>query len=262
MRPDLARLSLNQMTVRNLGVREVVELCARHEIGYVGLWREPLARTGVRESSRIVRDAGLRVSSLCRGGFFALPDARDENRRAVEEAAELGAGLLVLVCGGMAGYSLNDAREIVHDGIAELSISAQAHGVRLGIEPLHPMYAASRSVVVTLAQALAMATAPNVGIVIDVYHVWWDPNLYCQIENARGRIFGFHVCDWLDPLPDFVNGRGMMGDGVCHIRRIREAIDRTGYSGPIEVEIFNEKLWAMPPDSVVDLVKKRWQQCV
>lgn len=262
MSPDLARLSLNQMTTRNLGVAEVVELCARHEIGYVGLWREPVARTGLHESARIVRDAGLRVSSLCRGGFFALPDARDENRRAVEEAAELGADLLVLVCGGTAGNSLDKARQIVRDGIAELAMFAKTHGVRLGVEPLHPMYAASRSVVVTLAQALTTATAPNVGIVIDVYHVWWDPELYRQIEMARRRIFGLHICDWLDPLPDFVNGRGMMGDGVCEIRRLRQAVEAAGYSGPIEVEIFNERIWAMPADNVIEQIKERWQECV
>ncbi len=262
MNPDLNRLSLNQMTVRNLGVSEVVELCSRHGIGHVGLWRDPVARTGLQESARIVRDAGLRISSLCRGGFFALREARDENRRAVEEAAALGTDLLVLVCGGMDGNSLDKARQCVCDGIAELAIFAKAHRVRLGIEPLHPMYAASRSVVVTLEQALALATAPNIGIVIDVYHVWWDPDLYRQIDKARRRIFGLHICDWLDPLPDFVNGRGMMGDGVSDIRRIRQAVEAAGYSGPIEVEIFNEKIWAMPPDSVIDLVKQRWRQCV
>ncbi len=250
------------MTVRNLSVLELTELCARHAIGYVGLWREPVARTGLRESARLVREAGLRVSSLCRGGFFTRLDAHDENRRAVEEAVELGTDLLVLVCGGMAGNSLDEARNIVADGIAELAPFANTHGIRLGVEPLHPMYAASRSVINTLAQALAFATAPNVGVVIDVYHVWWDPHVYEQIQRARGRIFGFHICDWLDPMPDFLNGRGMMGDGVCEIRRLRQAVDATGYTGPIEVEIFNEKLWAMPPDEVVSLAKARCRDCV
>ncbi len=268
MSPDLVRLSLNQMTVRNLSVGEAVGLCARHGIKYVGLWREPVARTGVRESARMARDAGLRISSLCRGGFFPAETAAerrerlDDNRRAVEEAAELGTDTLVLVCGGMFAVDLDGARQMVADGIHELAPFAEAHGVRLGVEPLHPMYAASRSVIVTLKQALALAIAPNVGIVIDVYHVWWDPDLYRQVENTTDRIFGFHVCDWLDPPPAFVNGRGMMGDGFCEIRRIREAVERAGYSGPIEVEIFNEELWAMPGDELIALVRERWRECV
>ena len=228
---DLARLSLNQMTVRNLSIRQAAELCSHHGIGSIGLWREPVARTGLGESARIVRDAGLQVSSLCRGGFFAAQETLDDNRRAVEEAAELGTDLLVLVCGGMAGRALDEARQIVAESIAALAPFAEAHGVGLGIEPLHPMYAASRSVIVTLEQALAMAHAPNVGVVIDVYHVWWDPDLYRQIEHARGRIFGLHICDWLDPLPDFLNGRGMIGDGVADVRRICDAVNAASYEG-------------------------------
>ena len=150
-------------------------------------------------------------------------------------------------------------------GIAALAPFAEAHGVRLGIEPLHPMYTASRSVIVTLAQALAIAKeigAGNVGVVIDVYHVWWDPELYRQIVNARGRILGLHLCDWLDPLPDFVNGRGMMGDGVADLRRIRQAVDAAGYRGPIEIEIFNEQLWAMQADELIALLQQRWRDCL
>ncbi len=262
---DLARLSLNQMTVRNLAVPDVVDLCTRHGIGSIGLWREPVARTGLQESVRVVRDAGLHVSSLCRGGFFAAQETLDDNRRAVEEAAELGADLLVLVCGGMAGHTLERARKFVAESIAALAPFAADHRVRLGIEPLHPMYAASRSVIVTLAQALAITKeigAENVGVVIDVYHVWWDPALYQQIADAPGRIFGLHLCDWLDPLPDFVNGRGLMGDGVADVRGIREAVEASGYRGPIEVEIFNEQLWATPADDVVELIKVRCQEVV
>ncbi len=269
MSANPARLSINQMTVRQASIKELVQLCSKHGIGHVGLWRDPVSRTGVRESARIVHDAGLHVSSLCRGGFFpADTEAKrrenlDDNRRAVEQAAELGTDLVVLVCGGMAGCNLDAARRTVVDGIRELQPFAEEHGIRLGVEPLHPMFAATRSVIVTLGQALGIAAElpGNAGVVIDVYHVWWDPDLYPQIEKARGRIFGLHLSDWLDPMPDFVNGRGLMGNGVCEIRRVREAVDRAGYSGPIEIEIFNEKLWSMPADQVISLVKERYLEC-
>jgi sugar phosphate isomerase/epimerase len=269
--PDLARLSLNQMTARNLSVREVAELCVSQEIRHVGLWREPVARTGLQESARIVRDSGLQVSSLCRGGFFPAEtkDKRrerlDDNRRAVEESAELGTETLVLVCGGMAGQDLEAARRAVSDGIHELAPFAESHGIQLGVEPLHPMYAATRSVVVTVAQALKMVAdlpAEVAGVVLDVYHIWWDPNLYSEIEKARGRIFGFHVCDWLDPMPDFLNGRGMMGDGFAEIRRIRKAVEAAGYNGPIEVEIFNQQVWDLPGEALAGLLKERWLKFV
>lgn len=268
---DLARLSLNQMTVRSLSVPEVAALCVRHGIAQVGLWREPVAQTGVKESARVIRDAGLHVSSLCRGGFFPAEteagrrERLDDNRRAVEEAAELGTDTLVLVCGGIAGHDLEAARRMVADGVHALAPFAQAHGIRLGVEPLHPMYAVTRSVINTIGQALAIVAdlpTAQAGIVVDVYHVWWDPDLYGQIEQARGRIFGFHVCDWLDPLPDMLNGRGMMGDGFCDITRIRSAVEQAGYAGPIEVEIFNEQIWALRPDELITLVKDRFRTSV
>jgi sugar phosphate isomerase/epimerase len=269
--PDLDRLSLNQMTTRNLSVREAVDLCSRHKIKNIGLWREPVSKTGLRESAHMVRDAGLHVSSLCRGGFFtadtdtARAERMDDNFHAIEEAAELGADTLVLVCGGTLDRDLQGARRTVCEAVHKLADFAKDHGVRLGVEPLHPMYTASRSVVVTLAQALlVVANLPPrlAGVVIDVYHVWWDPDLYAGIENARGRIFGFHVCDWLDPMPDFVAGRGMMGDGYANIRRIRQAVEANGYSGAIEVEIFNQKIWDMEPSEAIKLIKERWRDYV
>jgi sugar phosphate isomerase/epimerase len=269
--PDLVRMSLNQMTARNLSVREVAELCATHGIQHVGLWREPVARTGLRESAQIVREFGVLVSSLCRGGFFPgeteakRRESLDDNRRAVEEAAELGTDTLVLVCGGMAGQDLEAARRAVSDGIHELAPFANSHRIRLGVEPLHPMYAATRSVIVTTAQALRMVAdlpAELAGVVLDVYHIWWDPDLYREIERARGRIFGFHVCDWLDPMPDVLNGRGMMGDGFADIRRIRKAVEAAGYGGTIEVEIFNQQIWDLPGEALAALLKERWQRFV
>lgn len=264
---DIARLSLNQMTTERWGVREAVEGCAWAEIPYIGLWRHKVAEAGLHESARMVRDAGLRVSSLCRGGMFVAADAAgwqirlDDNRRAVDEAAELGAPVLVLVCGGLADRDLDSARGQVEEAIAQLVPYARERGVTLGIEPLHPAFAADRSVVVTLGQAndmLARLASPQVGVVIDAYHVWWDPQLYEQIARAAGHIVGFHVDDWLCPNPEPLMGRGMMGDGVIELRHMRRAVDAAGYSGPIEVEIFNQNIWDRPGHEVLRLMRERY----
>jgi len=269
--PDPSRLSLNQKTTNNWSVRETVEGCIQAGIPYIGLWRDKVAETGLRESARIVRDAGLEVSSLCRGGMFPATTAAehrarlDDNRRAVDEAATLGTDVLVLVCGPPHGRDLEAARDMVEDGIGQLALYAAEAGVKLGIEPFHPMLMTERSVIVTLAQALDIAERfgpANVGVVVDVYHVWWDPDLYGQIERAGGRIFGFHINDWLAPKPDLLLSRGMMGDGPIEVRRIREAVDAAGYAGPIEVEIFNEAIWDTPGDKVLELMRERYAACV
>jgi sugar phosphate isomerase/epimerase len=234
---DLARLSLNQMTTERWSVREAVEGCLRAGIPAIGLWRHKVAEAGLRESARLVRDAGLQVSSLCRGGMFpaATADERrrriDDNRRAIDEAAELGTDVLVLVCGPPPDRNIDAARDMVREGIAAVAPYARERGVRLGIEPLHPMFAAERSVIVTLSQALDIARqfpTDQVGVIVDVYHVWWDPDVYHQIERATGRILGFHVNDWIVPTPDILLGRGMIGDGVIEVRRLRTAVDATG----------------------------------
>ncbi|HEX6289111.1 MAG TPA: sugar phosphate isomerase/epimerase family protein [Herpetosiphonaceae bacterium] len=269
MRPltDLSRLSLNQATTQHWSVRQAVDGCARAGIPWIGLWRHKVDELGATASARLVRDAGLRVSSLCRGGFFpavtvAERQARiDDNRRAIDEAAELGTDVLVLVCGPAPDRNIQAAREMVRDGIAALVPYAREHGVRLAIEPLHPMFAADRSVIVTLAQALDIAEqfdAQQVGVAIDVYHVWWDPEIYPQIRRATGRILGFHVNDWLVPTPDLLMGRGMMGDGVIELRRLRAAVDVTGYTGPIEVEIFNQAIWDTAGDAVLSQMCERY----
>jgi sugar phosphate isomerase/epimerase len=185
----------------------------------------------------------------------------DDNRRAIDEAAELGTDVLVLVCGPAPDRDIAAAREMVAEGIAAVAPYAQERGVRLAIEPLHPMFAADRSVIVTLAEALDLAERfprEQVGLVIDVYHVWWDPQLYQQIARASGRILGFHVNDWLAPPPEHLNGRGMMGDGAIELRRMRAAVDAAGYDGPIEVEIFNRALWDMPGDELLALMCQRY----
>lgn len=268
---DLARLSHNQITTQKWSVRQAVEGCVRAGIPSIALWRDKVAEAGLDESARIVRDAGLRISSLCRGGWFpAATEAEwqahiDDNRRAIEEAATLGTEVLVLVCGPAANKDIQMARAQVEDAIFQLMPYAIEHGIKMAIEPLHPMYAGDRSVIVTLRQALEMArklASSYVGVVIDVYHTWWDPEVYEQIKAAAGSILGFHVSDWLVPTPDMLLGRGMMGDGIIELRKLRAAVDAAGYSGPIEVEIFNQKLWDMPGDELLRLMCQRYLECV
>jgi sugar phosphate isomerase/epimerase len=258
------RLSLNQWTTREWSVAEAVDGCVRHGIPAIGLWREHVAAQGLAETASLVRDAGLRVSSLCRGGFFTRPGWEESNRRAVDEAAALEAACLVLVVGGLPEGSkdLAGARAAVSSAISELLPYARSRGVRLALEPLHPMYCADRAVVSTLKQALDVAPA-EVGVVVDCFHVWWDPDVAEQIARAGERIASFQVCDFLVPLPaDILLGRGMMGDGVIDFAPLRAAVDAAGYTGDIEVEIFNADLWASDPDEVLTTMKKRYAELI
>ncbi|MDH6450345.1 sugar phosphate isomerase/epimerase [Streptomyces sp. SAI-149] len=258
MTGDLSRFSINQMTVRQLSLPELVDACRELGIGNVGLWREPVQSYGVEETAKLVRDAGLTVTTLCRGGFFTAidPDERaaalDDNRRAVDEAAALGTDTLVLVSGGLPAGSkdLHGARERIADALAVLGPYAEEHGVRLAIEPLHPMFASDRCVVSTLAQALDLAErfpAQQVGVTVDTYHIWWDDNAPAQIARAGagGRIHTFQLADWTTPLPEGVlTGRGQIGDGSIDMREWQGHVEAAGYTGAIEVELFNDALWA------------------
>lgn len=271
MTVDLSRLSLNQATTKYWTLREAIDGCARAGIPAIGVWRDRLAEAGVSAAARMLRDAGLHCSSLCRGGWFpaatrAERAARiEDNRRAIAEAAALGADVLVLVCGPAPDRNLRAARQMVEEGIAAILPDAIDHGVTLGIEPLHPMFAADRSVIASLGEAVALAErfdSPRVGVVIDAYHVWWDADVYRLIERCGKRTVAYHVSDWIVPLPDVLNGRGMMGDGVIELRSLREAIDAAGYDGFIEVEIFNEAIWRMPGDQVLALTCARYLEHV
>jgi sugar phosphate isomerase/epimerase len=264
---DIARLSLNQITIANWSVSQAVEGCVRHGIPSIAFWRHKIEEAGLAACVRLVQDAGLHVSSVCRGGMFPSPTHAgrrknlEDNYRAVDEAAALDADSLVLVVGGAADIGLADARKMVGDGLAALVPYARQCGVMLALEPLHPMYAAERSVLVTIGQALELASAyapSEVGLVLDVFHIWWDPQVYELIAKARGRIYGFHVSDWLVPLPDLLLGRGMMGDGVIDNRTLRLAVDQAGYNGPIEVEIFNRVLWETDPEEVLEQMVDRF----
>ncbi|QHC29582.1 TIM barrel protein [Streptomyces sp. HF10] len=253
----LDRFSVNQMTVKQLSLPELVAACAEFGIGRVGLWREPVQAYGVPEAAALVRSAGLEVTTLCRGGFLTAVDpgeraaALADNRRAVDEAAALGTDTLVLVSGGLpaGGKDLGAARERVADALTELAPYAGSRGVRLAIEPLHPMFAADRCVVSTLTQALDLAErfpAHQVGVAVDTYHVWWDDQAPAQIARAGAgdRIHIFQLADWTTPLPAGVlDGRGQIGDGAIDMRKWRGRVEAAGYTGPIEVELFNEELW-------------------
>ncbi len=260
----LQRLSLNQMTTEPWSMEQTVAACERAGIPYIGAWRHKLGGDAAKAAS-LIRDARLRVSSLCRGGWFSAPNATErrervtDNFRAIEEASALGAPVLVIVAGPANGQTLDDARQTFLDGIAEMLPAAEKAGVTLGIEPLHPMYAAERSVVVTLKQANDLAERLNhksVGVVVDVFHLWWDPEVWHEIERAKGRIAGFHVSDWPVPLPGILMGRAMMGTGVIELRRLREAVEAAGYSGPIEVEIFNDEVWKNVGDGMIEQIKE------
>ncbi|MCC6484691.1 MAG: sugar phosphate isomerase/epimerase [Armatimonadetes bacterium] len=266
---DTSRLSLNQYTTHDWTLAEAAEGCFRAGLQWIGLWRDKIAECGLDRAQRLLRHNGLRVSGVCRGGWFPAAnsaerqDRIDDNRRAIDECAALSCDTLVLVCGGLGDCSLLEARQYVQDGIAALVDYAADRGVRLGIEPLHPMYAADRSVISTLSQSLDIAEAigsDQVGVIVDVYHVWWDPELFRQLERARGRIWGYHVNDWLRETNDILMSRGMMGDGVIELRRIREAVEAAGYDGPIECEIFNSDIWASDYDGVLRTMCERYLQ--
>ena len=258
------RLSLNQATIKYASLHDALAVTADAGFASIGLWREPIAEVGLREAERLVADSGLRVSSLCRGGFITTPPgaaraaALDDNRRALDEAAAVGAPTLVLVVGGLPDGSrdLLGARTRVAEAVADLVEHAEQVGVQLAIEPLHPMYVSDRAVVSTLAQALDIAEyfpASAVGVVVDTFHVWWDPDVLRQIARAGagGRIAAYQVCDWATPLPaDVLLARHHVGDGVIDFGSLTRAVVEAGYGGDVEVEIFNQDVWDADPRAV------------
>jgi sugar phosphate isomerase/epimerase len=266
----IERLSLNQITTDKNSLQATVEACARHGYPWIGAWRHKIA-DDPSKAGKLFRDAGIRVSSLCRGGFFPAATETDrkkriqDNLRAIDEAAAIGTDLLVLVCGPAPDRDQCGARQMVMDGISQIVEYAEQCKIRLGIEPLHPMYAADRSVIVTLAQANDIAEqfpSERVGVIVDVFHVWWDPQVYSEIGRAGQRIFGFHVSDWVVPLPDLLMGRAIMGEGVIDSRRLRTSVEEAGYGGPIEVEIFNEQVWSTPIDELLPVIRESYLRSV
>ncbi|MEO6927806.1 MAG: sugar phosphate isomerase/epimerase family protein [Casimicrobiaceae bacterium] len=282
--PDVSQLSINTATLRKQWkLEDIVAGVAQMGIRGIAPWRDQVAQAGLKEIAKRIRDAGLEVSGYCRGGMFVAADragrhaARDDNRRAVDEALELGARCLVLVVGGLptdrdGGVVSKDivgAREMVRDGIGEMLDYAKPAGMPLAIEPLHPMYAADRACVNTLRHAndlcdeLAPRGADGLGLAVDIYHVWWDPQLKVEIERAGGaeRLFAYHICDWLVPTRDLLTDRGMMGDGVVDLPLVRSWMEAAGYRGLHEVEIFSERWWAEDARHVLETCIERHAGC-
>ena len=258
-----ADLSLNTATVsKQWTLAECIDGCERHGIGGISPWRDKLQDCGVDHAAKLIRDAGLGVSGLCRGGWYTSEGALtqtvlDDNKRAVDEAAAIGAACLVMVVGGLPDGSrdIDGARAIVTDGLSATLDYARTVGVKIAIEPLHPMYAADRACVNTTGQALDICDrlGNGIGVALDVYHVWWDPDLAAQIARAgKDRLLAFHVCDWLNPTRDMLTDRGMMGEGVIDIPAIRSVVEAQGFDGLVEVEIFSaEDWWTRPADEVL-----------
>jgi sugar phosphate isomerase/epimerase len=270
----LGRLSLNQRTTASWSLPEAIKGCLDAGLGAIGIWREQLAEVGLDEACRLVTESGLRVSSLCRGGFFTTADpaevkaAEANNHEAIEETAALNAATLVLVPGGLppGDRDLQAARDRAAGAIEQLVPYAHELGVTLGIEPMNPIYTADRGVISTLAQALDIAERfdpADVGVVVDTFHLWWEPGIADQVQRAGDRIVSYQICDWITPLPaDTLLARGMMGDGHIDFRSFTKSVARAGYRGDIEVEIFNADLWAAPPSDVVNTMAERYLDLV
>ena len=268
---DLSRLCIHTITNKPWSLQEAA--AAYRDAGAPGItvWQDPVEQVGVKEAARILDDSGLAVVSLCRGGFFpgATKEARqqaiDQNRRTIEQAHAIRAPLIVLVCGAEPSVSLDDSRGMIADGIAALLDDAEAAGVKLGIEPLHPMYADTRSAVNTMKQANDMVDrigSKRVGVTVDVYHLWWDDTLEQEIKRCGDAIFSFHVCDWRVPTRDFLTDRGLMGEGCIDIPRIRGWVEDAGFEGFIEVEIFSEEFWATDQYAYLDRIKQAYLDAV
>lgn len=266
---SLSKLCIHTITTKPWPIETAIEKFAAEGVGGITVWRDALTGRDIQRTGRLIRENGLEVVSLCRGGFFPSTDvqkrkhALEDNRKAIDEAHQLGAPLIVLVCGADPNQPLEDSRQQIRDGIREVLPEALAAGVKLAIEPLHPMYADTRSAVNTLAQANAMAEeidSPSVGVAVDVYHLWWDPDLEREIKRCgkNGHMFAFHMCDWSVPTQDFLLDRGLMGEGCIPVRKIRGWVEETGFRGFNEVEIFSTKFWAQDQSEFLNKIVKAY----
>lgn len=268
----MRRLCVHTITTKPLSLEECLVQFPKRGVTGITIWRQALEGRDLGAVARQTREAGMEVVSLCRGGFFpaataaARQAAIDDNLKAIEQAQAIGAPLIVLVCGAVPGQSLVESRKQIADGIAAVLPAAEQAGVKLAIEPLHPMYADDRSAVNTMRQAHeicdVLGSPKSVGIALDVYHVWWDPELKAQIDLAgqTGRLHAFHICDWRTPTIDLLNDRGLMGEGCINIKEISDWVDATGFTGHREVEIFSNRLWAMDQNKFLDQIAASYSQ--
>ena len=266
---DFSRLCVHTITTKGWDLEEAVDHYAQAGVSGITVWRQWLEGRDPSKAGESIRATGLKIVSLCRGGFYPAVeeksrlDAIEDNKRAIEDAAALGAPLVVLVCGAVPGQSLVESRKQITDGIAATLPLAESLGVKLAIEPLHPMYADDRSAINSLASANDVCDGlnhPLVGIADDVYHLWWDPNLEEQTKRTgeADRLFAFHVCDWMTPTTDLLNDRGLMGEGCIDLRGIRGMVEDSGFKGMIEVEVFSNRWWEKPPQEFLHAIKQSY----
>ena len=267
-----ARLCVHTITTKQLALEDCLVEFPRRGVSGITVWRQALENRHLPEVARQTRESGLKMVSLCRGGFFPAADAAsrqravDDNLLAVEQAHALEAPLVVLVCGAVPGQALSESRKQIAEGIAAVLPAAAQAGVRLAIEPLHPMYADDRSAVNTLRQAHEicdfLGSPDSLGIAVDAYHVWWDPELESQIALAgrTGRLLAFHLCDWLTPTGDLLNDRGLMGEGCINLREMSAWVDAAGFAGHREVEIFSHRWWAAEPHHFLDAITASYRR--
>lgn len=268
---DLSKLCIHTITTKPWNIEEAAKKFSASGVKGITVWRDALNGRNIKQTSRMLHEHDLEIVSLCRGGFFPNKDlnkrktAIDDNRKAIEEAAELGTSMLVLVCGADPAQSLEDSRKQIYESISTITPDAAAAGVKLAIEPLHPMYADTRSAINTIAQANDMAEALNspwVGVAVDVYHLWWDPNLENEIKRCgkNENLFAFHICDWKTPTTDMLNDRGLMGEGCIPIKKIRTWVEDAGFKGFNEVEIFSNKYWLEDQDMFLDNIIEAYKE--
>ena len=262
---DLSKLCIHTVTTKPWRIEEAAANFSRAGVSGISVWRDALEGRNIKKTGQMLRDSGLGIASYVRGGFFPAKEeiarraAIDDNRKMIDEAVELGAPLIVLVCGAEPGQSLTESRKQIRDGIAAILPHTEEGGIKLGIEPLHPMYADNRSAINTLKQANDMAEAldaDHLGVVVDIYHLWWDPELEKEIQRCgnNGNVFAFHICDWKTPTEDLLLDRGLMGEGCINIRQIRGWVESAGFSGFNEVEIFSNKYWAMIQNAFLQMI--------
>ena len=268
---DLSQLCIHTITTRPWSIEEAAKNYSVEGVKGITVWRDALANRDIKQTGQLLRDYGLNIVSLCRGGFFPNKEkekrklAIEDNLKAIEEASELGTQLIVLVCGADPAQSLEDSRKQIEEGIQTILPQAKAAGVKLAIEPLHPMYADTRSAINTLAQANDMAeqiNSPYVGVAVDVYHLWWDPNLEQEIKRCgdNDQLLAFHICDWNSPTVDILLDRGLMGDGCIPVNKIRSWVEATGFDGFFEVEIFSNKYWQQDQSQFLKKVIKAYKE--
>jgi len=268
---DLSQLCIHTITTKPWSIEEAAKNYSAEGVKGITVWRDALIDRNIKQTGQLLRDHGLDIVSLCRGGFFPNKEkekrklAIEDNLKAIEEASELGTQLIVLVCGADPIQSLEDSRKQIQEGIQTILPQAKAAGIKLAIEPLHPMYADTRSAINTLAQANDMAeqiNSPYVGVAVDVYHLWWDPSLEQEIKRCgdNDHLLAFHICDWNSPTVDILLDRGLMGDGCIPVNKIRSWVEATGFNGFYEVEIFSNKYWQQDQAQFLKKIIKAYKE--